>query len=316
MARATASARPPERRPGRAAPGHAGAAACARGRRRSRRVRAARPGSRPSPTPWLRPVRRAGRARVRAGDQRDCWARNVSAGQRERPGVSGGARALEQLLRASIPPAPPCRTDPPDAARAVRDRDARKTGLDARRLQPRLGLKSRQRHRRRRRNVDELVEGTLLGAGKPRIRCTGGRTSVRPAMICALSINRGSRPIAPHDAVEYTSCQIVQKVHFPVTGNRLDELFGRYPEHLTVPQLAEVLGVQASTAYKWLQDRNCTGVQSRRRLADPARRSPRRRRGRQQLPGRHRTDSPSADDPLDGSGERGASALAPRRGGA
>jgi excisionase family DNA binding protein len=34
---------------------------------------------------------------------------------------------------------------------------------------------------------------------------------------------------------------------------RLDELFSRYPEHLSVPQLADVLGVGASTAYKWLQ---------------------------------------------------------------
>jgi excisionase family DNA binding protein len=35
--------------------------------------------------------------------------------------------------------------------------------------------------------------------------------------------------------------------------SRLDELFDRYPEHLTVPQLADVLGVRPSTAYKWLQ---------------------------------------------------------------
>jgi excisionase family DNA binding protein len=33
----------------------------------------------------------------------------------------------------------------------------------------------------------------------------------------------------------------------------LDELFGRYPEHLSVPQLADVLGVRPSTAYKLLQ---------------------------------------------------------------
>ena len=39
-----------------------------------------------------------------------------------------------------------------------------------------------------------------------------------------------------------------------MTGNRLDELFDRYPEHLTVPELADVLGVKRSTAYKWLQD--------------------------------------------------------------
>jgi excisionase family DNA binding protein len=39
-------------------------------------------------------------------------------------------------------------------------------------------------------------------------------------------------------------------------SSRLDELFDRYPEHLTVVQLAEVLGVKRTTAYKWLQ----TGV--------------------------------------------------------
>jgi len=38
--------------------------------------------------------------------------------------------------------------------------------------------------------------------------------------------------------------------------NHLDELFARYPEHLSVPQLADVLGIRPSTAYKWLQ----TGV--------------------------------------------------------
>lgn len=35
--------------------------------------------------------------------------------------------------------------------------------------------------------------------------------------------------------------------------DRLDELFERYPEHLSVPQLADVLGVRPSTAYRWLQ---------------------------------------------------------------
>ena len=41
-----------------------------------------------------------------------------------------------------------------------------------------------------------------------------------------------------------------------MTESRLDELFDRYPEHLTVPELAEVLGVKRTTAYRWLQ----TGV--------------------------------------------------------
>jgi excisionase family DNA binding protein len=35
--------------------------------------------------------------------------------------------------------------------------------------------------------------------------------------------------------------------------SRLDELFEPYPEHLTVPELAKVLGVRPSTAYRWLQ---------------------------------------------------------------
>lgn len=35
--------------------------------------------------------------------------------------------------------------------------------------------------------------------------------------------------------------------------SRLDDLFGRYPEHLTVDQLAELLGIKPQTAYKWLQ---------------------------------------------------------------
>jgi len=35
--------------------------------------------------------------------------------------------------------------------------------------------------------------------------------------------------------------------------SRLDDLFAPYPEHLTVEQLAEVLGVTKLTAYRWLQ---------------------------------------------------------------
>lgn len=34
----------------------------------------------------------------------------------------------------------------------------------------------------------------------------------------------------------------------------LDDLFARYPEYLTVPQLCEVLGIGRVTAYKWLND--------------------------------------------------------------
>ena len=35
--------------------------------------------------------------------------------------------------------------------------------------------------------------------------------------------------------------------------SRLDDLFAPYPDHLTVEQLAEVLGVTKLTAYRWLQ---------------------------------------------------------------
>ena len=38
-----------------------------------------------------------------------------------------------------------------------------------------------------------------------------------------------------------------------MSRSRLDELFDGYPEHLTVPQLADVLGVKRTTAYRWLQ---------------------------------------------------------------
>ncbi|WP_308199989.1 helix-turn-helix domain-containing protein [Actinotalea sp. C106] len=34
---------------------------------------------------------------------------------------------------------------------------------------------------------------------------------------------------------------------------RLDDLFDRFPEHLSVEQLAQVLGVTKPTAYRWLQ---------------------------------------------------------------
>jgi excisionase family DNA binding protein len=34
---------------------------------------------------------------------------------------------------------------------------------------------------------------------------------------------------------------------------RLDDLFDRFPEHLTVEQLADALGVTTQTAYRWLK---------------------------------------------------------------
>ena len=34
---------------------------------------------------------------------------------------------------------------------------------------------------------------------------------------------------------------------------RVDDLFDRFPEHLSVDELAQVLGVTRNTAYKWLQ---------------------------------------------------------------
>lgn len=38
-----------------------------------------------------------------------------------------------------------------------------------------------------------------------------------------------------------------------VDVSRLEELFAPYPEHLTVEQLASVLGIKVPTAYRWLQ---------------------------------------------------------------
>ncbi len=35
--------------------------------------------------------------------------------------------------------------------------------------------------------------------------------------------------------------------------SRLDDLFAGYPEHLSVDQLAAILGVTTGTAYRWLQ---------------------------------------------------------------
>lgn len=35
-------------------------------------------------------------------------------------------------------------------------------------------------------------------------------------------------------------------------SDRLDDVFADYPVHLSVGQLAELLGIQKSTAYKWL----------------------------------------------------------------
>jgi excisionase family DNA binding protein len=35
---------------------------------------------------------------------------------------------------------------------------------------------------------------------------------------------------------------------------RLDDLFARYPEYLSVNELCEVLGIGRATAYKWLND--------------------------------------------------------------
>src|SRR4051794_41933382 len=70
-------------------------------------------------------------------------------------------------------------------------------------------------------------------------------------MICARSPIAELRSVAPHHAVSYISCRVVRGVW--AVSSRLDELFARYPEHLSVVQLAEVLGVKRTTAYKWLQ---------------------------------------------------------------
>lgn len=37
-------------------------------------------------------------------------------------------------------------------------------------------------------------------------------------------------------------------------SDRLDEVFSNYPTHLSVPQLAELLGIRPPTAYKWLSE--------------------------------------------------------------
>ncbi len=42
---------------------------------------------------------------------------------------------------------------------------------------------------------------------------------------------------------------------------RVDDLFDRYPEHLSVEELAQVLGVTRNTAYKWLQQGDIPGYQ-------------------------------------------------------
>ena len=39
----------------------------------------------------------------------------------------------------------------------------------------------------------------------------------------------------------------------------LDDLFAPYNEHLTVAELAEVLGIRVPTAYKWLKDGTVPG---------------------------------------------------------
>jgi excisionase family DNA binding protein len=41
--------------------------------------------------------------------------------------------------------------------------------------------------------------------------------------------------------------------------NRLDDLFADYPAHLSVSQMAEVLGISRPTAYKWLNEGTVPG---------------------------------------------------------
>lgn len=36
--------------------------------------------------------------------------------------------------------------------------------------------------------------------------------------------------------------------------NHLDNLFANYPEHLSVADVTAILGIQRSTAYKWLKE--------------------------------------------------------------
>lgn len=42
-------------------------------------------------------------------------------------------------------------------------------------------------------------------------------------------------------------------------SDNVDELFAAYPRHLTVPELAELLGIHRQTAYRWLQDGKIPG---------------------------------------------------------
>ena len=39
----------------------------------------------------------------------------------------------------------------------------------------------------------------------------------------------------------------------------LDDLFAGYPEHLTVAQLAEILGINTANAYRWLREGTVPG---------------------------------------------------------
>lgn len=47
--------------------------------------------------------------------------------------------------------------------------------------------------------------------------------------------------------------------------SRLDDLFGRYPEYLSIEQLCEVLDIGRVTAYKWLKDGTIPAYQLRGR---------------------------------------------------
>lgn len=41
----------------------------------------------------------------------------------------------------------------------------------------------------------------------------------------------------------------------------IDDVFGRYPEHLSVQEVAEAVGVSPTTIYRWLQDGTIPGFQ-------------------------------------------------------
>lgn len=51
-----------------------------------------------------------------------------------------------------------------------------------------------------------------------------------------------------------STCTVYTAVDLSAAMSHLDDLFADYPEHLTVPDVAHILGIQRSTVYKWLNE--------------------------------------------------------------